>query len=393
MSAEWTRTLCVLLCLACCVLALLPAHRLRASDALRVVVRIASTADRALLPRVRGQLSDVSAQLIVVETAPLEDSFAGQVQLAHELAERESAEVVLWFASVTEGVQSVLVHVAMPREGRILTRRLQAESAAASSKLDSGVLEAAALAVRSAVSALAAGGSIGITTEAAIAATGGENSARAMQPSAAPEARKLPAALPDAERDDSAPIMGAGGSPVQARSQFFFGVQGLIDGQSASGQRALHARASMLLGAFSLTAYGSYALPATIPDDVFLLRVARHAAGGALDVRTDLSPRTSLAVGLHAGAALFVRTSRAKTAEARANPDALTAAFAFGPETELAWLFAEHWGVGLHLALDVLPNSPLFRAQAAADGVSSPQAHQLWAFQPRLSVGFEGALP
>lgn len=409
MSVELSRGLCGSICIAACLFALLSSTRVRASDVLRVVVRIASSADRALLPRVQGQLSDVNAQLIVVETAAPSEDFADQVEAAQALAAREHADVVLWFAVPKSGASAhaVLVHVFTPGEQRIFTRRLSLEgngsaTATVADKLDSSVLEAAALAVRSAVNALAAGGSIGITTHEALA----ESKQRAQPSRERDDGAAAVGGLPEHTSDTPSPFeqqllaashhddgryrdAGPGHSRLAAR--FYLGVQSVIDGESKLGQRGLFARASVGMGALSVSVYGSYGLPVGIDDALFALEVARHAAGGALDLRTDLSERTSFALGVHAGAALFARTSAAKTPEAKPNPAALTPALEFGPEVAFAWLFGKWldlgFGLAAQLALDVLPFAPSFEASGGGD------RHRLWAFQPRLSVGLEGVVP
>jgi hypothetical protein len=70
--------------------------RVYAADPLRLVVRIASSADRALLPRLHGQLSDVDAQLIVIETSPLEAALTAQLATARTLASQHAADAVVW---------------------------------------------------------------------------------------------------------------------------------------------------------------------------------------------------------------------------------------------------------------------------------------------------------
>ena len=97
MAARGTRHATCALALAL-ALGPLGSQRGRASDALRVLVRVVSADDRALLTRLRGQLSDVNVQLIVLEDAALEASLEQQLSAAHALVERHASAAILWAA-------------------------------------------------------------------------------------------------------------------------------------------------------------------------------------------------------------------------------------------------------------------------------------------------------
>jgi hypothetical protein len=537
----------MLIALACA----LASPRVAAADTLRVLVRVASPADRALVARVRGQLSDVSAELTPVETAPLEATFAEQVQAAHALAGQRGADVVLWFASTSSAgagsASGLLVHVATPRNERILTRRLLDGDAADGGKVPSSLLETAALTVRSAITALAAGGGIGVTTAEALAAqqapptaaereaaprsvagppasslaidhsaaaapardtamstprertisdvptqAAGDDATANRRPDTSPEvvsqtalhdattledpdashdvltqaalhdtithqrrsshaptqavrddatarerasseaaalalrdpsrgsdaasslpalgASELPAprsepSADDTRRPERAPPSAAGlidtstapdaqlgpRAPAALSARLQLGVQCVVDGQSELGQRGLYARAGVVWRAFALDAYAVASLASTIADDYFALRVARHALGGALSAHAALARDAQLAFGVHGGALLLARTSGAKAGGVSTAPSQLMAAFAFGPELALDWLFGRY-GLGVQLALDVLPSAPRFEARGASP-LGAADAHRLWLLEPRLGVGLQAAVP
>lgn len=373
-----------------CVLALLCGAPAEAQDGMRVLMRLAGAADRALLPRVRGQLSDVSVELIAVETPPLEQTFAEQVQAAHALAAERSGDVVLWFASSEAGF---LVHVATPGNERILTRRL-----ADGGKIDSGLMEKTALAVRSAVTALAAGGGIGVSTAEALAeAAPAEAEAREERVSVHVERGAFQDQVEDQqapapERDSLEPALESTltqSAPLGAR--VLIGLQGVVDGQSALGQQGLYARAGLSWGAFALQMYGTASLPARIEDPYFTLHIARHSAGAALSFRAQLTRDASVWLGGHAGALLLSRSSEAKSSAVLAAPRSLTAAFTSGPELGVDWMFGRY-GLGVLLGLDVLPSAPRFES-AGVSSLGARDAHRLWSVEPRLGIGLEAALP
>jgi hypothetical protein len=126
-----------------------------ASDRLVVVLRIVGDDDRALAARVRGQIADLEVDLLESESASLEANLAGQLEAADSVAKSRGARAVVWFDA--RGT-SLLVLVAVPSDGRVLVRSIAIEGTAQSS----ATLESAALVVRSALRALAAGGTIGI---------------------------------------------------------------------------------------------------------------------------------------------------------------------------------------------------------------------------------------
>jgi hypothetical protein len=126
-----------------------------AGERLRAVVRTTGAGDRELLQRVHGQASDLAVDLEEVQTWPLEPGVAEQLRVAVALAEKSAASVVFWFAAERG---QLLVFVAEPRQSKLFARAIDGSGAPPSS----AALESAALVVRSALQAFAAGGTIGV---------------------------------------------------------------------------------------------------------------------------------------------------------------------------------------------------------------------------------------
>jgi hypothetical protein len=433
-----------LLCLALAALAARPA---RADDALRVVVRIASDADRALVPRLRGQLSDLSAQLIVTETAPLEAALEKQLEVARTLAKLQGADAVVWCGSEPSVAAQRRLYIELAQSDRIVSRLLLG---AASGVFSSSDLETAALLVRSTLVALSQHVEIGVSADAAsgdeshtgaaaasiegadaqaadgIAAddradaavpmpsnlpdeAAASRSGAAPQPSAAAVRERgidmaqsntgarpeLPAAEALALEHVDHPDLPQAESSKLARAVFqarlMLGAQIALDGQSTSGQRGLSARAGVGFGAWAIDVYGVLSMASTIDDPYFVLNVARHALGVAVERLLPVSDTLSLGLGLHAGALLLRRTSHAQSAAAIDMPPSLTAALALGPELAFSWL-PSRFGLSLRFGMDMLPAAPRFEV-AGITRQRSTVSHSLWSFEPRITLAWETALP
>ena len=178
--------------------------------------------------------------------------------------------------------------------------------------------------------------------------------------------------------------------PSELHARVFAGAQSVIDGASAFGQRGIALSVGAGIRAWSVALFGSAALGSTIDDRFLNIQLARHNAGVALQLEQTLGASNWRgALGVHAGAVLFARTSSAKSDGASATPSKLLGAAAFGPEAMLSWV-PGMLGLGLHLALDVLPNAPSFalRNEQRVEVAS----HALWLLEPRISLGLEARL-
>ena len=394
-----------------------PTPSTRALAPLRVVLRSATVADRALVPRLRGQLSDLEARLDVVDTVPLEAATSDPLELARALAMLHRADVVVWCESPSaahDGKSPAwFVHLLVPKADRLLTRRWVPASPGG---LSSGELETVAVLVRSALLALGQGATIGVPvrerppseprpSEAAA------QTARAAEPAPADGQRER---APQVERSDEALSVSrpqlepppqtsaqaearvdraedrrprrAPGAPPLLRARLSLGAQLLWDGESVAGQRGVHARVGFSAGAWMWSAYGVFAFPAALDDPYFALRIARHAVGLAIEHQLRVRETLRLGLAIHGGALLIRRTSAPARAGAVSTPASLMAALVLGPELALHWLPARY-GVSLRLGLDWLPAAPRF---ALADSTVS---HVLWALSPRATLGWEAAWP
>ena len=154
---------------------------------LRVVVRVTDPGDQALLARIRGQTSDLPVQLIPV-AGDGEAMLAEQMVVARQLAERHEAGAVVWFTRVLcpqmpGAVTGILVQLSQPALRTVLVHSTGSTGSAgcerAAAPLPSHALEEAAIAVRSALSAVANGGNIGVQAPARRADTLVQTAARA----------------------------------------------------------------------------------------------------------------------------------------------------------------------------------------------------------------------
>jgi hypothetical protein len=176
----WRRVLAVALGLLLVLCRIDSAHAAQ----FRVVVRITSEMSRALSDRIRGQTSDLSIELVTVDTGPLESTLPGQVGSATTVAQVYDADAVVWFDDIgTSPTGEKRLLVMQPKAKRLLLREVGDPSAPSSKRpSESAQLEAASLIVRVAVQAMMQGVMIGVEQARIV---GSE-----------PEAKPLPAAAP-----------------------------------------------------------------------------------------------------------------------------------------------------------------------------------------------------
>jgi len=120
----------------------------------RAAVLVTSPQDRALTERIRGQTSDLDAEITVVDALRVAPTFEARMREADTVARRASSNAVFWFR-VTGGV--VVVYVSVPAQDRVLVRSL----GGGAGKVSSSTLEAAALVVRDGLRALGEGATVG----------------------------------------------------------------------------------------------------------------------------------------------------------------------------------------------------------------------------------------
>lgn len=323
------------------------------ADPMRVALRVVSGEDDELLSRVEGQTVDLDVTLDVVRVQRLESTLTAQIEASEALARERDARVVVWFGHTPDG--GVIVHVAEPGAATALIREMDPPPTAAA--------EGAALVVRSALRALAAGGRIGVETTSLI------------------EAPPPP--------DD--PDIAAPAAPEQSgRTRWWAGVgwHAVADGESPFGQQGLAVQAGAARGAWRASIAAGASLPAILEDDLTIVDLARHSAGVALGYDVVRGDRLHLELGVDAGVIGHFRSTVAVSPDVHATPSTVTAAAYAGPHIHLRWqITPRRAGAWLQVGAgaDVVFGAPELGYEL--DGVFVPR-NELWPVQPRFHVVF-----
>jgi len=213
-----------------------------------VLVRIDDPRDRLLLDRVRGQTSDLNILLFTDSTSPLEPTLPEQLETARRLSQTQHTRVVVWFRHTGD---TLSVFVAEPAAGRVLVRDVEPSEGRLAS---SAQQEAAALVVRSAMRALAAGGEIGVTEQAAAPA-----------PTPAPAiVKQVPRPVP------REPL------PVGWELAQFLGGRSAWDGAGKLGQHGLFGRLTLRRGRYQGELRAALGISSHLDDDIARVSLLRH---------------------------------------------------------------------------------------------------------------------
>lgn len=296
------------------------------------LVRIDDPRDRLLLDRVRGQTSDLNVLLFTDSTAPIEATLPEQLETARRLSEAQHTRVVVWF---THSGDDLTVFVAEPGAGRVLVRSVES----AEGRLGgSAQQEAAALVVRSAMRALAAGGEIGVTEQEA-----------APPPPPPPPVEEKPVEGPT----PPAPLP-PGWELVQ-----FLGARSAFDGVSEIGQHSLFGRLALRRGRYQGELRGALGFPSHLNDAVAKVALLRHGVSLHAAYVPWESPRFMLSVALGAGVNLFLTDVDARNAIFRADDASALLPVASG---DLTLRFMPAWahgrvGIAGLVGADVLPSA------------------------------------
>lgn len=306
----------------------------RADDgepAFDALVRVADPSDRLLLDRVRGQTSDLNVLLFTDSTSPIEPTLAEQLETARRLSVAQHSRVVVWF--IHEG-EVVTVFVAEPAAGRVLVRRIEPSEGRLGG---SAQQEAAALVVRSAMRALAAGGEIGVTEQ-----------------EAAPPPVVVPPPAPKVVGPAPPKPLPPGWELVQ-----FVGARSALDGVAKRGQHSLFGRLAVRRTRLQMELRAALGFSSELDDSIARVSLLRHALSLHGAYVPWESRRVVVSTALGAGANLFIASVKARDAAFDAS-DSTQVLPVLSADVSLRFMpdFA-HQRVGLAcmLGVDALPQS------------------------------------
>ncbi len=329
---------------------LLPMLAKADDERLGVVVR-EGPRDATIVTRLRGQLADLEDVALTIEPAKdaLEPTLSGQLAAAEQLAETHDVRVVVWF--VARG-DKLAVAIATPQDHRLFVREIPPAA-------ESAMAEAAAIAVRGAVRAIALGGTIGVEVKPA---------------PAEPPAPVTPLPVPA--------ITGARTTPSLAL-EAALGWQVAIDGGAARGAHAVVQRTTIARGGWA----ASLAITLGVPlewraaNDI-TLDVSRSGALLGAERRVG----GGVALGIGAGAVVYHRST--STAPAGLAPTPSKSTVAFAGALELAWRarIASGLGIVARAGVDLVAGAP---EAAIARDANVEVVDAIRAVQPRASLALE----
>ncbi|QAT83069.1 hypothetical protein EJ065_1469 [Corallococcus coralloides] len=331
----------------------------RAAEPWRAVARVATSEDRALLERVRGQSSDLPVVLEAEAGPSMDESPGGAWREAERLASRKDARAVLWF---TREAAALRVSVAAPRTGHLFVRSARVEGAPETLTWSVGA-EALALAVRSALRAVDAGEPLGDV----------------VAPPPPPPVVAAPPPVPAApEQGVEAPVAPVDGAFVQV------GVHAALDGYHSWGQQGLSVGAGWAGRVLRLRAQVMAALPVHLRDAYADIRLTQGSALAWADVPFVKTGAWEGTVGLGAGVAGFWRRTEARAPEVEPTPSRLLAAFVVGPAVRVAWRVGPALALEAALSGEVLLGRPRLGYSAEGGFVLREDGASV---RPRLGVG------
>jgi hypothetical protein len=137
-----------------------PTHA-SSSRSLRVLVWLKPDTNE-VLDRIRGQINDLGAELIVDNSETMPSDMAAQLQAAYTGSAQQDISLVIWFVKQPAPERHFVVYIAAVTAHRLLTRDLGPSDAdSGGDGLSSAVKESAALVVRAAIQAVLRGQKIG----------------------------------------------------------------------------------------------------------------------------------------------------------------------------------------------------------------------------------------
>jgi len=371
----------------------------------RTVVRASTAVDMAVFERLEGQSNDLPVERVLVHTeeTTLHDSAAHAELL---LAEQRAA-VVFWFAPLPG---RYLVFASLPEQQPLLLARLERSDERAPHELSSSALEIAALVMRDALQALAAGVAVSAVeptedeipetraphdfeaeptseaaTEAAVLATG-QTQIAANREAVAPPQSHSP--RESERRPTTAAVAVEPRDPRTAGLNLFVGLQGLADGSGKLGRQGAGLRLGVELGAVELGLAGAVSLANRERDVLGELSIARHDARATLALRMG-GQEHALWLGAGGGLALYARSTAATSEQLTSSAARITPALLLAPELGYAWM-GQYVGLGVRAALDITPLPPRFVYEG--EGAPDEAAYAPPVLAPMLALGLQARL-
>jgi len=355
--------------LAACLVFLSASTMARASASPMVcVVRVGRSVDDAVLERVRGQTSDLPLT-VVRAPGPIESNVEAARASAYELARVHQARAVVWFEVAERG--DIELFVLDAQERRLLLDHVGPESGS-----PSAMQEAASLIVRDVLQSLLE-----------------------IEPSGAPLDGPPPdanGALPppdepfeQAARRITKRPQAASGAPAAGSTPKPWTLQTAVGGRVVLSNARPSFAVSHRLGVSRgpLEAGAAFALGATAvwTDPVASLLVRRHLVGAFVGAAWDLGDELTVALDVHAGAALFLRSTRPRVSYLHASPSRTNVHGFVGPEVRVTWGTWPRVSVGAGVDFVVAP--PAFSYEGSAASAAGEVV--LWPFQPYVSGSLE----
>jgi hypothetical protein len=327
------------------VMVLLVPFMARADDERVGVVVREGSGDAMIVTRLRGQLAGLDGVTMMVDTGAgaIEATLDGQLAAAERLGAAHDAHVVVWF--VARG-KKLAVAIATLRDHRLFVREIPPAA-------ESEMAEAAAIAVRSAVRAIALGGTIGVEIKPAPV-----------------ETPVVPISIPAAPAPTTA---------IDAS----LGWQVVLDGGAEHGAYALVQRTTIARDAWgaSLTLTLGVPLEWHAADDV-ALDVSRSGAivGGERRVGSGF------ALGIGAGVLVYHRSTSTVPSGLAPTPSHSTVSFAGALEVAWRARIAANVAIVACAGVDVVIGAP---EAAIARNEILEVVDTIRAVQPRASLALE----
>jgi hypothetical protein len=303
------------------------------AEPIRVVVRDTGGGDTLAVKRLRGQVADLAIEASLAP-GPLEPTLDAQVGAAARLAGDARARAVVWF--VPRGGE-LDVAVVTPDDHRLFLRSIPRGAG----DDDSAVAEAAAVAARGALRAIAMGGTIGV---------------------------ELPP------------------PPPRAQLEAAVGWQIALDGGADAGGHALAQRTTLVEDGWAISLELSLGPALRRRGDV-VLDLSR--SGAALAVERRLGG--GIAIGGAAGVLLYHRATITPPGGLSATPSSFTAAAVAGPALRWQWR-PRDWPIGIEAvaALDVVAGAPEL---VVSDAMGVHTIGTIRIAQPRFGLSIIAGLP